>query len=76
MDDTAKSYAYLNWLNCRLTAFSLIQNVVETSKDGGFQIYWLMFDVGIQYGNNLRHVKKEKGFCHLSFPLMYPDEIH
>lgn len=45
LDDTAKSYAYLNWLNCRLTAFSLIQNVVETSKDEDSNDTWLMFDV-------------------------------
>jgi len=35
----------LNWLNCRLTAFSLIQNVVETSKDEDSNDTWLMFDV-------------------------------
>ena len=45
LDETAKSYAYLNLLNCRLTAFSLIQNVVETSKDENTKDTWLMFDV-------------------------------
>ena len=45
LDDTSKSYAYLNWLNCRLTAFSLIQNVVKTSKDENTEDTWLMFDV-------------------------------
>ena len=45
LDDTAKSYVYLNWLNCRLTAFSLIQDVVETSKDENTKDTWLMFDV-------------------------------
>ena len=33
LDDIAKSYVYLNWLNCRMMASSLIQDVVETSKD-------------------------------------------
>lgn len=45
LDDTKESYEYLQWLNCRLTAFSLIEDAVETSKNANEFSTWLMFDL-------------------------------
>lgn len=45
LDDTAENYAYLQWLNCRLTAFSLLKDQITTAKNGSDTDVWLMFDI-------------------------------
>jgi hypothetical protein len=45
MDDTSEACAYLQWLNCRLTAFSLLKDQIETAKTGTDLDTWLMFDI-------------------------------
>lgn len=43
LNDTAEDY--LSWLNCRLTAFSLLGDWVETAGTEADTDAWLMFDV-------------------------------
>lgn len=45
MDDSAEAYPYLQWLNCRLTAFFLLKDQISTSETGNDADVWLMFDV-------------------------------
>ena len=45
LDDTAEPYAYQQWLNCRIAAFAMIQDVVSTAGTGTDMDSWLMFDV-------------------------------
>lgn len=44
-DDTGEAYAYLQWLNCRLTAFSLLKDQIKTARSGFDTDLWLMFDI-------------------------------
>lgn len=45
MDDTAAAYSYLEWINCRLTAFSLLKGQLTTARTGVDTDDWLMFDI-------------------------------
>lgn len=45
MDDSAAAYSYLQWLNCRLTAFFLMKDQIRTAGTGDDADVWLMFDV-------------------------------
>lgn len=45
LDDTSEAYSYLQWLNCRLTAFSLLKDQIKTAKTGFDTDPWLMFDI-------------------------------
>lgn len=44
LDDTAATYDYLQWLNCRLTAFRLVKDQISTAGNGDDLDIWLMFD--------------------------------
>lgn len=45
LDNNAESYEYISWLNCRLSAFTLIKSAIETSKKANDEDTWLMFDI-------------------------------
>lgn len=45
LEDTGDAYAYLQWLNCRLTAFSLLKDQIKTARTGFDTDLWLMFDI-------------------------------
>lgn len=45
LDDTAEAYSYIQWLNCRLTAFTLLKDQIETARTGFDTDVWLMFDI-------------------------------
>lgn len=45
LNDSAEAYSYLQWLNCRLTAFFLLKDQISTAGTGNDADVWLMFDV-------------------------------
>ena len=45
LDDAAATYDYLQWLNCRLTAFQLVKDHLHTAGNGNDLDIWLMFDM-------------------------------
>lgn len=45
LDDSAEAYTYLQWLNCRLTAYSLLKDQIHTAGTGSDTDVWLMFDI-------------------------------
>ncbi len=45
LKETTQEYNYINWLNCRLTAFFLMKDKISTEKTGSDDDTWLMFDI-------------------------------
>ena len=45
MDTKQEAYSYLQWLNCRLTAFTLLKDKIHTNNAGTSTDTWLMFDL-------------------------------
>lgn len=45
MDDSSDVFSYMQWLNCRLTAYTLLKDKIETDRSGDESDNWIMFDM-------------------------------